>query len=283
MMNLAFLKPITNIRAGSWINADFKIWFGHEEHRKAWTMLAKARQAVEDSKENLDSDTLKKVMEQVYIAEGSDWFWWYGDTHIAENKGDFDVLFRWHIGNIYELLGLKVPEEVNVPIGKAYRVGKVVKQEGEVKPSIDGKVSTEEEWKKAGYYDASGSMSTMHQVGEILDRLWYGSDEDNVYFRCDLLRKLEAENRIEIQFQSPKEFVIAISENSFEVSSESDLSIKKFSFSQKDIVEFAVSRKTFADETPAEFKNLAIELTIKTKTTDAELIYPRQGCIELLV
>ena len=32
--------------------------------------------------------------EELYIAEGSDWNWWYGNEHSSANDEDFDALFR---------------------------------------------------------------------------------------------------------------------------------------------------------------------------------------------
>ena len=45
-----FLPEIKNIRAGSWINANFSIWIGHQDDIKAWNMLSKLRKIVEEEK-----------------------------------------------------------------------------------------------------------------------------------------------------------------------------------------------------------------------------------------
>ncbi len=37
---------------------------------------------------------IEQAWESLYIAEGSDWFWWYGDDHSSENDEIFDFLFR---------------------------------------------------------------------------------------------------------------------------------------------------------------------------------------------
>ena len=46
------------------------------------------------------------------IAEGSDWFWWYGDDHSSDHDRDFDELFRTHLRNAYTYLGLAIPDEL---------------------------------------------------------------------------------------------------------------------------------------------------------------------------
>ncbi len=50
------------------------------------------------------------------IAEGSDWFWWYSPFNQSENKKDFDILFRYHIKRIYDLMQIPAPEDVQYPI-----------------------------------------------------------------------------------------------------------------------------------------------------------------------
>jgi len=37
----------------------------------------------------LTPDQLARAMNEIYAAEGSDWFWWYGDEFVTEN--DFVV------------------------------------------------------------------------------------------------------------------------------------------------------------------------------------------------
>ena len=48
------------------------------------------------------------------IAEGSDWFWWYGDDHSSAHDDEFDDLFRRHLRNVYRLLQQPVPDELFV-------------------------------------------------------------------------------------------------------------------------------------------------------------------------
>ncbi len=55
------------------------------------------------------SDAAAKAREELLIAEGSDWFWWYGDDHSSAHDAEFDDLFRRHVRNVYRLLGRTVP------------------------------------------------------------------------------------------------------------------------------------------------------------------------------
>ncbi len=79
------------------------------------TCCAQTRDALSEyaSREG-DPDKLEKAWEEIYIAEGSDWCWWYGDDHFSENDEEFDLLFRTHLMNVYRIIGLDVPDELSV-------------------------------------------------------------------------------------------------------------------------------------------------------------------------
>ena len=57
---------------------------------------------------------LARAREELLIAEGSDWFWWYGDDHSSEHDLEFDELFRRHVQNVYRALEKPIPEELFV-------------------------------------------------------------------------------------------------------------------------------------------------------------------------
>jgi len=42
-------------------------------------------------------------------AEGSDWFWWFGEGHSSNQDAIFDRLFREHLCGIYKALNEPVP------------------------------------------------------------------------------------------------------------------------------------------------------------------------------
>ena len=98
---------LSHIIPGSWINGFFDTWIGHKESNIAWAYLTNARETLKNSKE---------ALEELYIAEGSDWFWWYSDFHKKEVDMSFDILFRSHLIKAYELAGQSAPEYLNYPI-----------------------------------------------------------------------------------------------------------------------------------------------------------------------
>ena len=100
---------------GSWINAEFGKWIGNPHKARAWECLAKAR---EDLEQALNSGAkginLDLALRQMHIAEGSDWFWWYGENH-----ADFDRLFRRHLSNLYTIIAKKIPDYLKKPLAPA--------------------------------------------------------------------------------------------------------------------------------------------------------------------
>ncbi|HTX18570.1 MAG TPA: carbohydrate-binding module family 20 domain-containing protein [Bacteroidota bacterium] len=124
--------PISSMRKldwlypGSWINANFDTWIGEDEENRAWNYLLTAR--VDLGKSGLNQPDPKqtepqegtkpyfayKAWEEMYAAEGSDWFWWYGTDQTAP-AGDkpFDIAYITHLKNIYLFArrgGGKMPE-----------------------------------------------------------------------------------------------------------------------------------------------------------------------------
>src|SRR5947207_1401029 len=106
-------RELTSIFPGSWIDANFYIWIGHADDQRAWSQLADARQALSTpSASAVIAEARAAAYEEILIAEGSDWCWWYGDDHSSDNDLDFDDLFRRHLRNAYRLLGKPAPDEL---------------------------------------------------------------------------------------------------------------------------------------------------------------------------
>jgi hypothetical protein len=50
--------------------------------------------------------------------------WWFGNDFSSDNDAVFDSLFRQHIANIYELIGLSAPNGLAEPIKKSLAAGR---------------------------------------------------------------------------------------------------------------------------------------------------------------
>lgn len=103
-------KKLDWLAAGSWANANFDIWIGHPEDHEAWQWIVHAREALMERKGQITESEWTRAYEELLVAEGNDWMWWFGNDFTSDNDALFDALFRQHIGNIYELIGLPQPE-----------------------------------------------------------------------------------------------------------------------------------------------------------------------------
>jgi alpha-amylase/alpha-mannosidase (GH57 family) len=112
------------LAAGSWANANFDIWFSHAEDYQAWEWIVSAREALMSRKGQVNEADWKLAYEELLIAEGSDWMWWFGNDFSSDSDAIFDSLFRQHIGNIYKLIGLPIPDDLGQPIKKNIAAGR---------------------------------------------------------------------------------------------------------------------------------------------------------------
>lgn len=101
---------IKRLSCGSWIYGNFGKWIGNPYKVKAWEWLAMARRELEGAK--IGGRRAALAWKQMYILEGSDWFWWYGE----DPHGGFDSLYRRHLTNFYTIIGKDIPEYLNKPL-----------------------------------------------------------------------------------------------------------------------------------------------------------------------
>jgi alpha-amylase/alpha-mannosidase (GH57 family) len=194
--------PIAQLHAGSWINANFRIWIGHEEDNRAWDLLGQTREVlVQEANRKGDPEKLANAWEEIYIAEGSDWCWWYGDDHFSENDQEFDLLFRTHLMNVYRIIGLDVPDELHIPVLREDREARpTVELTSLISPTIDGEVTNYFEWLSAGYYDVARGGGAMHRGASVIGHIYYGFDLKNLFLRLDPSQSLLDEKVADLVF-----------------------------------------------------------------------------------
>ncbi|MBI5787631.1 MAG: glycoside hydrolase [Candidatus Schekmanbacteria bacterium] len=186
-------KQLKNLFSGSWIDHNFRIWIGHEEDNSGWEQINLTRQAlVEYQAEhpNADPQLIASAWEEIYIAEGSDWFWWYGEEHNSANDEMFDNLFRQQLINVYNMLGLEVPKRLYVSnIIETRHCTPQSEPKGFLHPVIDGMITNYFEWLAAGNFDVTKNCSSMHQAmhqsTKVFSGLYFGFNPENLFLRLD--------------------------------------------------------------------------------------------------
>ncbi|HIJ87605.1 MAG TPA: glycoside hydrolase [Desulfuromonadales bacterium] len=200
LKDTTFEGRLHTIFPGSWINGNYAIWIGHPEENLAWDLIARAREAAVsanslvaaalESGEPSEDATAEMICRSLYAAEGSDWFWWYGDDHFSPHSDRFDRLFRQHLMNIYRLLGQDPPRELLEPIKKKNPAGLVREPAAYIAPEISGRISDYFEWLAAGLYDLTRQGSAMHSSDRMLQSFYYGFNEKSLFFRIDGVQDL---------------------------------------------------------------------------------------------
>ena len=184
LADLGELPALPRLATGSWIDADFHIWIGHPEKNRAWDLLSRARRALLER--NLTLEAQPAAWESLFAAEGSDWFWWFGEDHFTSDKVLFDRLFRSHLRAVYERAGLPVPAWLDVPVARLVaRASPDREPLGFIQPTIDGRRTGYYEWHGAGHFHMGAGGTTMHHVAGRVTDLFYGFDRESLYVRLD--------------------------------------------------------------------------------------------------
>jgi alpha-amylase/alpha-mannosidase (GH57 family) len=196
---LADCEParLPRITPGSWINANFNVWIGAEEDNRAWDLLSDARDFFTSRSKNPDvmPERIEMARQELWISEGSDWCWWYGPEHSTANDEEFDRLYRQHLGNIYRLLGGKVPDELASPIKRPRHDGKNIAPSAPISPVIDGRETTYFEWLGAGVYIPDTRSAAIHEGKQYVDELCYGYGDRRLYLKLSLSSEFAAKQK----------------------------------------------------------------------------------------
>ncbi len=177
-------NKLSRLAPGSWIYGDFNTWVGDEEKNRAWDLLFQTKRDFYHH----PSDDLR-IQQHFLDAEASDWFWWYGEGHYTEYAKEFDKLFRNHLIQIYKILGLSVPKDLLSPIVGSHTIHTYINEPKEyIYPIIDGRITSFFEWLGSGYLDERGD--TM-QSNELVQRIFWGENEESLFFRLDSQRPKE--------------------------------------------------------------------------------------------
>lgn len=174
-------KPLNKISSGSWVNRNFKLWIDEPLKNLAWTYLKQVRDDFSSYvKQNPLNPNIEAARRELFICEGSDWFWWYGEPNDSGRDNIFDYIFREHLKNIYLFLGLEVPQYLDTPllsaITKPSRYPK-----GEFTPVMDGKEKDDENWLNAGCIKIPDGP--VLKEDKFYDKICFGYDKDNLYLR----------------------------------------------------------------------------------------------------
>jgi alpha-amylase/alpha-mannosidase (GH57 family) len=178
-------SPLKSLVPGSWIHANFNVWIGAPEDNRAWDYLYHAREFYAQNAARASKAQQRLAFEEILIAEGSDWNWWYGPEHHSANDHDFDELYRRHLSNIYQALGAAPPDYLSHPITAGEVRPAFTPQTAYIHPRVSGDKIRYFEWMGAAVFTADQRAGAMHGKQFLLDSVYAGIDSAFVYGRLD--------------------------------------------------------------------------------------------------
>lgn len=115
-----FCEPhqLDKLCPGSWVYGTFSTWIGEKDKNRGWDRLVEAKLAYDKAIKGRKLKAAQKhaATRQLAVCEGSDWFWWFGDYNPAGSVQDFDQLYRLQLKQLYQLLELEVPANLDEPL-----------------------------------------------------------------------------------------------------------------------------------------------------------------------
>ena len=180
-------RELARLKCGSWINGNFDIWIGDREDQKAWELLKGARDAFSAARDSLSPEEVAVCQGYLHVAEGSDWFWWYGRENYTPDIDIFDNLFRLNLQMIYKTLGQPPPDALLRPVPFAAPSDRllVVPPRDTMTARVDGEASDYFEWLDAGRVDILSYGGAMNIANPLVKTLHFGFDSSHAYLRID--------------------------------------------------------------------------------------------------
>ncbi|HPH95222.1 MAG TPA: glucodextranase DOMON-like domain-containing protein [Anaerolineaceae bacterium] len=200
-------KELNGLFPGAWFSPNYDTWIGETEEKLAWNYLGEVRANLakyeSGEKKAPSEEALKTAFDFMYLAEGSDWFWWYGADQDSGNDSYFDEGYRALLAKVYESLGETVPAFVKIPLVPEKVVAAQQDFSAMFTPTIDGAEGTDE-WKNAAYYPFVGGAQARSE--DVTAGFYYGLDSQNLYLRVDAKEdwKTVSKGTVSVYISSPR-------------------------------------------------------------------------------
>ncbi len=180
--------PLGELASGSWIDSDFHIWIGDPDKNRAWGELGAARRRVAEAAAGDERSRARAAaaLEWIYQAEGSDWFWWFGEPFHSAEDTVFAAIFAEHLKGAYDALEFDPPATLGAPLAHPERHGPRGTQAplAFIRPRLTGHGRSFYEWHGAGRHDVPRGAA-MSAVKRWVERILFGFDQHTLYLRLD--------------------------------------------------------------------------------------------------
>ncbi|HAA56137.1 MAG TPA: hypothetical protein DCE42_15340, partial [Myxococcales bacterium] len=220
-------QELEPLNAGSWIDGTFRIWIGEDEETCGWDYLARAKADLVRA-ERLWNVTRPNPLaapiqpgapgynafmawESLYAAQGSDWFWWFGDdmTSPANDDSGFDNGFRALLTAVYTFAN-KAGAKLTLPVFRPCVQAKpkpVPTAPCSQCPKVDGKFDPDDsEWTTDGGYmkDSDSADPNQPSNNDQIASVYFAFDTTNLFIgllsNFDLSAKLGKDYKVYVYF-----------------------------------------------------------------------------------
>ncbi|MBI4927605.1 MAG: glycoside hydrolase [Anaerolineae bacterium] len=190
-------RKLDKLFPSAWFSPNYDTWIGEPEETTAWNYLLRTRQALDGAVRSgkVAPENIDRARDFMYLAEGSDWFWWYGSDQDSGADDYFDTGYRALLASVYQALGREVPEFVQVPITRLRPIPSASALDGLSTPVVDG-VAAEGEWAKAANYPAEGQSPATGLAMTL--------DAKNLYLKMEFGESLTPVERVGFYFLAPR-------------------------------------------------------------------------------
>ncbi|MGQ0668035.1 MAG: hypothetical protein ACT4O4_13470 [Nitrospiraceae bacterium] len=198
---IAELPKVYNLFEASWIDEngsapgnDLGTWIGEGEENRGWDHLREAREWLTRIKATPQKHA--RAFQALYAAEGSDWFWWFGEDQASDSDAEFDDLFRDHVKAVYRALRRKPPvglDDAIVPHAFIWTFARPIRsvRSGDrfsIRTNCRGvliwKTDRAEQWRTGEMIPAGGVMAAVHRFGLTLGPFAPSVQWVEFRFRC---------------------------------------------------------------------------------------------------
>jgi alpha-amylase/alpha-mannosidase (GH57 family) len=193
-------QKLETLFPGAWFSQNYDTWIGEDEENQAWNYLGKVRDYLAKydvtGKREASEEAVALAEDYMYLAEGSDWFWWYGADQDSGQDEYFDLGFRHLLKKVYESLGDEVPAFLSVPIIPPDAVEPDQYLTAPSTVTVDGQ-ATVDEWSAAAEYSNTDENAAIQGMAISMDA-------SNLYVQLDLQNSDALENGFDLYLRLPK-------------------------------------------------------------------------------
>jgi len=186
---------LAKLATGSWIGGDLTTWIGDPEHNLAWEALEHTRVHLEvwERQHSATDGRRSRAWRAIYIAEGSDWFWWYSHRNRSDQDELFDRTFRANLAVVYRMTDHPLPDWLITPIQPAgVPLPATFPPRAYIYPRLTADPDPTACWADAGALRPVAVGGAMQQAEQGLRTVWFGYNPQSLFLRIETVGPLSS-------------------------------------------------------------------------------------------